>query len=91
MKVFWQDTETGETLPIVVSPATPGKEVAAPMFIHHSQSWADQLRVMYLDKHYPTDSPIVWDGPTAALTAPTVIHGDNEMLCGDQRFYQVPE
>jgi hypothetical protein len=46
---------------------------------------------MYLDKHYPTDSPIVWDGPTAALTAPTVIHGDNEMLCGDQRFYQVPE
>jgi len=91
MKVFYQDTDTGETLPVVIAPATPGKEVAAPTFYHAAPSWADQLRVLWLDKHYPTDSPIVWDHPTAALTAPEVKHGDNEMTCGDQRFFQVPE
>ena len=91
MKVFYQDTDTGETLRVVIGSAIPGKEVEAPTFIHTSQAWADQLRVMYLDKHYPTDSPIVWDHPTAALTAPTVCHGDNEMTCGDQRFFQIPE
>jgi hypothetical protein len=45
MKVFYQDTDTGETLPVVIAPAIPGKEVAAPMFYHAAPSWADQLRV----------------------------------------------
>jgi hypothetical protein len=89
MKVFYQDTETGQTLEIVRNAGNG--EMEAPKFIHHSQSWADKLRVLYLDKHYPTDSPIQWYGPTAALTAPPVCHGDNEMTCGDQRFFQVPE
>ena len=91
MKVFYQDTDTGETLLVVRACPQEGKELQSPLFIHTSQAWADQLRVMYLNKHYPTDSPIVWDHPTAALTAPPVCHGENEMTCGDQRFFQVPE
>jgi hypothetical protein len=90
VKVYYQDTDTGEKLEVVR--ACPGTgEMLAPKFIHHSQSWSDQLRKLWLDKHYPTDSPLTWDHPTAALTAPTVVHGDNEMTCGDQRFFQVPE
>ena len=89
MKVFYEDTENGHTLPVTV--AGNKGELKAPAFIHHSQAWADQLRVLWLDKHYPTDSPIVWHAPTAAITAPTVVHGEHEMLCGDQRFYEVPD
>jgi hypothetical protein len=90
MKVYYEDTETGEKLEVVRACVGKG-EMQAPLFIHTSQAWSDQLRVLWLNKHYPTDSPIVWDHPTAALTAPPVSHRDNEMVCGDQRFYQVPE